>query len=385
MLEIMLDVNGWQGLFDFTNGEELPMEGKPYLDLAKKITAEHPYPGDLNPDTVKWTTDTALDVCREYDPQLMLLSYATADIMRINSKIDETEAKRISAEVISEAMRFAKTAGYEPIIISTGSLRPIDKLVVTEDIEGYFHVSADAYLGGVFGATEKDFETVKNLEGVRTETRQEFIDKYNITGDYALERMPDIVLYADDDYALTNTGGRGTTLEMIHRKTASTKIFSEIPDLPDDIFEFRTFVDGLLAQGRRIAVIIAESVDDEDMPEGSKDIKRIRDGICYAEGVPFYYALLNGKPFNAPDMPFIFHNPFLKKFFRDRYPYSYVKTDSYQDPIGFNRDFKTASMGTRSGIFHSACMCDYSFECHCRGLAESGVLAFINGDKLAKD
>lgn len=383
MYEIMLDVNGWQGLFDFQTGAPLPLEGKPYLKLSKKISCRHPYPGDLNPETTAWTTDFALDVVKEYDPRLMLLCYANGMITRINSKMGAVETKDLERELLSEAFRFAEEANYEPIIVSTGDMRKIDKVVNMDDIEGYFNVSSDPYIAGIFGATPKDYETVQNIIGVKSYlTKHDFFEKYHIYDDYAVERTPDIILFAEDDYAFTNTGNRGTTLEEIPARKKTFKAYSKLEGLPNDIFKFREFIDSYLEQGKRIAVIVLEGIDDDSMPEGSIDVNKEKDGIFYSEGVLFYYALLNAKEFNAVGMPYIFHNPFTKRRPDARYSYSYIKTDNFQDPIGFNRDFKTASVGTRSGIFHSACMCDYSFECHCRGLAESGVLTFINSEKL---
>lgn len=385
MLEILLDVNGWQNLFDFKSGEPIDDTGKSYLDLPKRICECNPYPGDTNPDTIEWTTNLALRVADEYDPRLMVLSYATGNIMRVNTKMSDEEQSEISKHVLSEAFRFAKTAGYEPIIVSTGNLKHFDKVLNTDDFELYFNVASDPYMAGVFGASENDFETAKNLPGVVSMTRDEFIAKYNISDEYALLRTPDIVLFADEDTAFTNTGNRGTTYEMIAKKEKTFGVYTELSDLPESIFDFRAFVDRHLEAGEKIAVIITESVDDKDMPEGTRYLSKFEDGIYYMENVSFYYALLNSKRFYEVGMPYIYHNPFLKKRPENRYPFSYIKTDFYQDPIGFNRDFKTASVGTRSGIFHSACMCDYSFECHCRGLAESGLLVFVNGDKFENE
>jgi len=383
MYEIMLDVNGWQGLFDFQTGAPLSLENKPYLDLCKRISKRHPYPGDLNKETTAWTTDFALDVVKEYDPQLMLISYANGAITKINSKIGTIEKKDLEREILDEAFRFSKEGNYEPIIVSTGNMKKIERIVNTDEIEGYFNVSSDSYIGGIFGATEKDYETVQSMIGVKSYlTRHDFFEKYHIFDDYAVERTPDIILFSEDDYAFTNTGNRGTTLEEIPEKKKTLKAYSKLKGLPDDIFLFREFIDKQLNEGKRIAVIIVEGIDDESMPEGSIDVNKEKDDISYSEGVLFYYALLNAKEFNAVGMPYIFHNPFTKRRPDARYSYSYIKTDNFQDPIGFNRDFKTASVGTRSGIFHSACMCDYSFECHCRGLAESGILTFINSEKL---
>ena len=383
MYEIMLDVNGWQGLFDFQTGEALSFEDKPYLELAKEVSKRHPYPGDLNPNVFAWTTDFALDVAREYSPQLMVLSYANAMITRINSRLGVVETRDLEQLVLSEAFRFAKEADYEPIIISTGNMEKINMVVNADEIEGYFNISTDSHIGGIFGATDKDYKTVQNMIGIKSYmTKSEFIKKYDISDEFALDRTPDIVLFAADDYALTNTGNRGTTLEEISARKETCKAFSRLPGLPNNIFEFRGFIDSQLKNGKRIAVIVVEGVDDISMPEGSIDVVKESDGIYYSEGILFYYALLNGKKFNSFGMPYIFHNPFIKKKPGDRYSFSYIKTDEFQDPIGFNRIFKTASVGTRSGIFHSACMCDYSFECHCRGLAESGVLTFVNSEKL---
>lgn len=381
MLEVMLDVNGWQSLFDFASGEPRPEEGKSYLDLAKRVSARHPYPGDLNVDTIKWVTDFALDICAEYDPQLMVVSYANCNILRINSELNDIELGNVMKHTVSEALRFSKEANYEPIIVSTGNMRKIDKLIDCPGFDGYLTVASDSYMAGIIGATDKDLETVKRIEGISYETGAEFIAKYKITDQYAIDRTPDLILYADEDISFTNTGNRGTTLKRTMRKERTCSVYTELPGIPDSIYDFREFLDKELQGGQRIAVIIVEGVDNEYMPQGYKKVLKEKNGI-YPEHAVFYYALLNGKEFNEVGMPYIFHNPFARKDTENRYPFSYIKSDKYQAPIGLNRDFKTAAVGTRSGILHSACMCDYSFECHCRGLAESGILTFINGDKL---
>lgn len=374
----MLDVNGWQALFDFRSGE--PVEGidQPYMAMPKKICREHPYPGDTNPQTVQWVTDTALDVCREYDPRLMILSYASGSIMRVNTKMSDEEQHALSRRVIAEAFRFAETADYEPVIISNCGLKHFDKILHIDGIDGYLTYATDKYMAGIFYPSERDYETVKQLPGVTPETKESFIARYGIKDSYALERTPDIILYADEDTALTNVGERGTIYHMIPEKKKTCLCYTRLPGLPDSIFDFREYIDGLLAQGKKIAVIIAEAVDDSDMPDGSREMCKYKNGIYYGENVSFYYALLNGREFFEEGMPYIYHNQFLKKTSKNRYPFSYIKTEYYQDPIGLDRDFRTAAVGNRSGVLHSAAMCDYSFECHCRGLAESGLLVFVN-------
>ncbi|MCQ2486746.1 MAG: hypothetical protein MJ129_02310 [Clostridia bacterium] len=382
MPEIMIDVNGWQGLFDFVEGDPITGEGA-YLELPKEICARHPYPGDLNKAAIPWVTDIALEVSNKYSPDLMVLSYATGNLMRVNSKLSASEKKELAKYTLSEAYRFAEQSGYEPIVVSTGNMKPIDNVLSLDGIEGYLSVSADPYMAGIFGAGEHDYDYVKTIEGITCETKESFLDRFNISDAYAVERTPDIVLYSDGKAAFTNTGGRGTTLEAMHTDEDFCFAAAEFEDLPDSIFDFRPYVDRLLRDGHKIAVIIAESIDEEDMPKGSKRMTKIRNGIHYTENVIFYYALLNGVEFNSEGTAYIFHNPFLKRPTKKRYPYSYIKTDKYQSPIGYNRSFKTASVGTRSGILHSATMSDYSFECHCRGLAESGLLVFINEKKLS--
>jgi len=161
MPEIMLDVNGWQGLFDFSTGGPADESGKEYLSIPKRICAAHPYPGDANIESVKWTTDISLEICREYDPRLMVISYATGNIMRSHTEMSDEAQKKVSQHVVSEALRFAREGGYEPIIVSTGNLTHLDKVLNTENIQGYMSESPDRYMSGIFKPTESDMEIVK--------------------------------------------------------------------------------------------------------------------------------------------------------------------------------------------------------------------------------
>ena len=324
----------------------------------------------------------ALRICREYDPALMVLSYATGAILRANTPMDDAAQHSLNRHIVAEAMRFAQESGYEPILVSNGGLQHFERVLDTDEIEGYISDGVDKYMAGIFYPTEKDFETVKTWPGVDWESGEEFIKRYNISDKYALDRTPGIVLYADEHTAFTRLGNRGTYFYMNPIKSKYGSCWSKLENVPDDIFDFRPFIDAQLEQGKKIAVIVVEDVDEQDMPEGSKRICQYRNGIYYSRGVSFYYALLNSREFFEVGMPYIFHNKFLKKSSENRFPYSYIKTEHYQNPIGYNRSFRTAAMATRSGIVHSAAMCDYAFECHCRGMAETGLLVFINSEKL---
>ena len=291
----------------------------------------------------------------------MILSYATGNIMRVNTEMSDDAQHDLSRLIISESFRFAKESGYEPIIVSNGGLKHFEKVLNTEAIEGYLSDSPDRYMAGIFKPSENDLATVKSWPGVTYETYQEFVSRYGITDQYALDRTPGLILRSDPDTVFTKTGNRGTTFCMTSIQKKTCLCYTDIPGLPDSLFDFRTYVDGLLETGRKIAVIIAESVDDEDMPAGSQPMVTYKNGMYYSESISFYYALLNGKEFFEPGMPYIFHNQFLKRQTTTRYPYSYIKSEQFQNPIGYNRPFRTACMGTRSGILHSAAMCDYSF------------------------
>ncbi|MDD6808434.1 MAG: hypothetical protein PUD72_08360 [Oscillospiraceae bacterium] len=378
MLEIMLDINGWQGLFDFKSGEAI---SSPPDEFAMELSASHPYPGDRNFESIKWTTDFALDVAKKYNPKLLCISYATANLIRVNSENSPSEIQILNETLSNELKRFANETDYELVIVNVGELKPIGKLIDTSNIEGFISVSHDPYMAGVYGATAKDYESVKSISNVQYMLKDDFLLKYNITDEFAVVRTPDIILMADKGYCFKNMGNRGTPIIEMYEKGSACSICSTLPINMSSIFEVRPFIDSELAKGKKIALMVAESLDEKYMPYETLHLSKEKDGIHYTDSVVFYYALINGREFNALGMPYIFHNPLIRKKPGDRYPYSYIKTEHYQNPIGLGRDFKTAAVGTRSGIFHSACMCDYSFECHSRGLAESGILTFINTEK----
>ena len=385
MAEILLDVNGWQSLFDFAGGEpkDIPDE-RPDLALAQRIAAEHPYPGDTNPDSFKWVTDTALDLYRSYSPDFFFLSYANTNLIKVNTETDADAYRTLNKLAVSEAMRFAETTGYTPILVSTGDMKKFENIIDTENLESYLSLSTgDPYTAGLFEPTEKDLAYIERLEGLSFEKKESFCKKYPSMTEAAKEGLPDVMLFADEHYAFTRCGYRGLTMQVMPVKQKYCTAYSTFDDLPDDIFDFRAYIDKKLDEGHRIALIVIECVEEEDMPEGAKRVNRYKNGAYYIEGTGFYYALCSSKEFFEPDMPYLFHNTNLVNRSERMNPFSYIRSDNYQNPLGLRPDKKTAAVGTRSGITHSCLMCDFCVECHSRGLAESGVLVFLNDKERA--
>ena len=240
MAEILLDVNGWQSLFDFAGGEpkDIP-DARPDLALAQRIAAEHPYPGDTNPESFKWVTDTALDLYRSYSPDFFFLSYANTNLIKVNTETDADAYRNLNKLEVSEAMRFAETTGYTPILVSTGDLKKFENIIDTENLESYLSLSTgDPYTAGLFEPTEKDLAYIERLEGLSFEKKESFCKKYPSMTEAAKEGLPDVMLFADEHYAFTRCGYRGLTMQVMPVKQKYCTAYSTFDDLPDDIFDF---------------------------------------------------------------------------------------------------------------------------------------------------
>ena len=75
MSTAVVDARGWQNTLDLKTGEKIDAAG-PLVEMVKDVLQRHPYPGDLDPGSNRWVTDTALDLIDRYSPRFVFLTYA---------------------------------------------------------------------------------------------------------------------------------------------------------------------------------------------------------------------------------------------------------------------------------------------------------------------
>ena len=75
MSSVIVDARGWQNSLDLKTGEKIEAAG-PVVEMVKGVLQRHPYPGDMDPGSNRWVTDTALDLVDSYNPRFVFLTYA---------------------------------------------------------------------------------------------------------------------------------------------------------------------------------------------------------------------------------------------------------------------------------------------------------------------
>ena len=65
----IVDVRGWQNTLDLASGEKTEAAG-PIAGMMRDVLKTHPYPGDTDPGSNRWVSDTALDLIGRYKPRV---------------------------------------------------------------------------------------------------------------------------------------------------------------------------------------------------------------------------------------------------------------------------------------------------------------------------
>jgi hypothetical protein len=118
---VIVDARQWQNLLDLRTGKKAQDES-PSTVMVREILAKHPYPGDVEFESNRWVSDTALELIGKYQPQLACVFYAHQFFSSRYTPTNEDERKKMLADFFEEVRRFIDESGYTPVVIGSGDM-----------------------------------------------------------------------------------------------------------------------------------------------------------------------------------------------------------------------------------------------------------------------
>lgn len=370
----ILDARGWQNTIDLKTGEKIETSG-PVVEMVKGVLQRHPYPGDMDPKSNRWVSDTALDLLDSHCPCFVFLTYAAQYFSgRYTPMTKETRARMIS-DVFLEAERFINTSGFAAIVVGTGDMTPFVDFIDTTRLDGLAVCTHwSSRYAGLYEPSPEDMELLREHPHIeKIVPQEEVVGIFSGTSEQSL-RVPEYLMLACEGYAFRTMRGAMKTPVMIPSRNFNVPLYAPGHTM-GAITDIRRALEEDLSE-KNVALIVMEGVGLDEFPWPSLSCQNGTEWYYYEPGGTQYLTIVSGEH-RFLDYPtgYKYFDEIEKT--RD-YPFSgYFKSI----PEGtFASEFpgKSVAVGNRSMFMHMVTGADVSVECFARNLYNQGTMAVIH-------
>jgi len=381
MAIIILDAEGWQNVVDFKTGESLDSWENKTVDDMLEFIPEYPYPGDMKRESIEWTGNTGKALFDYYQPEYMLLTYATPGFLKASANLSVDEEMDINKAVFSSIKDFLEHTGYIPVIIGTGGMSEIKELDIPAKLKGRLsHGHGPFSYSGIFKATDEELDQVRSIDHTVVFTKDDLRRDFPDAGESYLAEMPDCLVLREPGYAFSCLRHRGLLQYKSSEIVSKLPIYTTLP-VPLHLTDVKRVINNALDGGDKVALIVIEGVGANDFLLPYSNLPVDDKWLIYSDSFSFYMALLLGEPFYRFGIPLV-REPSVFKKRLNRYPYSqFTDSEMPKNTIGRRKDIKTAAVGSRSIYTHAISQADICIECHARQMISSGILVLVNDPK----
>ncbi len=377
----LLDVHGYQKLFDFTTGERVQFKS-PLLSKVGNLIHRNPYPGDAKQESDTWVTDLALDMVDIYQPDLVMLDYAQAWFLTINQSGDKEAAFN---NVFENVKRFLSETGYNPMIIGNGGFEKVKNVI---DLPEIFD-SEDFIISGryvYFNRQALDKIGHKQLADLslywNQYTKKDFLDSMSLPysadfsaslSDYIAISKPGVVFKGLNSFARVNqfTGSLDNVIP----------VYTTLKP-PEDITKIAPIVSDAVRSGKKVALIIIEGTGLSDFRLPAFSECSNHDGLFTYELLQQYLTIGTGIAYTQSEYRHPVGNEVWMRDYRP-YPFSgrYHRflNNTLKKRVG---DKKSLSVGNRNIHTHVCLEADISLECYCCYQHNFGTMAVFQQQAL---
>ncbi len=370
----VVDAREWQTLFDLRTGKKIFEDG-PVIRMVQGVLERHPYPGDVDQQSNRWVSDTALDVIERYRPQFVFLSYAHQFFSSRFTPLSDAERKTMMEEVFSEAERFVRESGFVPVIVGTGDMTPIIGDIDLSRLDGLGVTSNwSARYAGLHDPSKRDMAFVASHPRIeRVVSRNEWFELF---GSVPAEprRVPDYLLVAQEGWTYKAGGTPLRRTSWVPARSSSIPYMTPLGKV-DAITDIAGLVEARLTH-QPIALILIEGAGTRDFPQPCDLCSNGIEWFYYEPGEGQYLTLATGEH-RIFDYP-----PGYKSYEEDdekkEYPFSGYFRSIPSSTLGARFRGRSLAVGNRSMFMHMIPGADLSVECFARNLYNQGTMAVIH-------
>jgi len=371
---VIVDARQWQNLMDLRTGKKARDES-PQTLMVRDILAAHPYPGDVEIESNRWVSDTALDLIGAYQPQLACIFYAHQFFAGRYTPMTQDQRRTMTENVFKEAARFVEKSGYTPVIVGSGNMVDLAGEINLSKVDGVAISSHwSARYAGLHQASQRDLDYVRSLAQLeKVVSRNEWISLFPGAGDKP-ERVPEYLLVAREGWTFVTTGTPMRKALRIPGSSYAIPVASPL-GTPGTITGIRALIDANLAK-TKIALIILEGVGERDFLIPYKPCGNSVDWYYYEPGDGQYLTLATGthQVFAYPS-GYQYHD---ENDAKKDYPFSGYFLKLPENTLGADFPGRSIAVGNHSMFVHMIFGADICIECFARNLYNQGCLGVIH-------
>lgn len=378
MRAALIDVVEWQTTVNLEDGRPIQVDGH-LADIAREVVSSHPYPGDFADSGSRWVTDVALHLNDQYQPEFMMVVFASPFFASVFNPTTEAEREEVVRGCFREIDRFITVSGFEPLVIGLGDLVPTRGPVDISDLTGLAMAGGmSPRFAGLYGVSEPDLDKLAGRTGIeRVVDRKSFRERFGGCDEF-YKRFPDHLAVASEGFYFK---GLGSGARPLYRTPAYDSLVPLHTDLGrvDSITGVPDLVLGALQEGKRVALVLVEAVGLELFPLKYRHVLNTCHWYRYAVGEGQYLVITTGRHFVEFPYP-----PGFRYYVEDgenkRFPLSGIFSDMPSGTISQRWQGRSAAVGNRSILTHVSAGADITVECLARGLYNHGVMAVLDLD-----
>jgi hypothetical protein len=370
----IVDAREWQNTLDLKTGEKIETSG-PLVEMVKGVLQKHPYPGDMDPKSNRWVSDTALDLIDNYNPRFVFLTYAAQYFTGRYTRMTKEKRAQMISHAFQEAERFINASGFAAIVVGTGGMTPFADFIDATRLDGLaVGTHWSARYAGLYDPSPKDMELLIEHPYIeKIIPREEVAALFNGIREQAL-RVPEYLMLAREGYAFKTMSSVMKIPVMIPSLNFNIPVYAPGHTLVT-ITDIRGALEADLSE-KNVALIMMEGVGLDEFLGPNVSCRNGIEWYYYEPGGTQYLTIASGKH-RFLDYPTGY------KYFDEMeetkdYPFSgYFKSI----PEGtFASEFpgKSIAVGNRSMFMHMVTGADVSVECFARNLYNQGTMAVIH-------
>jgi hypothetical protein len=370
----IIDARKWQNQVDLKTGEK-NLEDTPKIRMVRDILARHPYPGDVDLESNRWVSYTALDLVRQYQPRLACLIYAFQYFALRYKDLTEQDKENIIADVFQEVGYFLQESGYTPVIVGTGEMIPVAGSIDLNQLDG-LAVSSHwlARYAGLHNPSDRDLELVRTHPMIdRVVSRQEWITLFPGV-EHNTVRIPDYLVVAREGWTIRATGTPMRKAHLIPSSVLAIPVSTPL-GLADSILDIKSLITSHL-EHHRIALIILEGIGIRNFTLPYRPCLNGVDWYCYEPGDAQFLTISTGthQVFTYPT-GYLYHE---ENESNPDFPYSGYFKQIPERTVGYDSPGRSIAVGNRSMLTHMVFGADISIECFARNLYNQGCMGVIH-------
>lgn len=369
----IINAGGWQTHVDMKSGRQISLSG--YLpSLLSPILESHRYPGDRDSGAIPWVTDVAQEIVNAYEPEFLMLAYATPYFLRFNEGMEGNKWREMISELLDHVSGFCEIHGYHPVIVGTGAMIKHQGIIDLTGLSGLADAGGPVHhLAAIMEPSDQDLNYLHahpHVSGVYS--REEILETFQMSLENKKD-IPDLLVIAKPGYTFK---ALGSCIRPYHFLPGQNEKIP-ISGLDSSVHDITDISGGVLRslESEKTALIIIEGLGTDDLP--CRMVSNSDHWYRYTMSCEQYLAIMTGKHISSQPWPPGYRG-FIHDGMKKAYPFSGIIDQIPHGTIGEIWAGKSAAVGTRSVFTHVSSGADITIECKVCNQYNHGTMAIFS-------